>query len=52
MLWLTWHMWILLLLAFAGGVITGWIGRGGRNGRFLAHIGGRTSLVGHWAFTR
>jgi len=25
MLWLTWHMWILLLLAFAGGVITGWV---------------------------
>ena len=27
MLWLTWHMWILLLLAFAGGVITGWVVR-------------------------
>lgn len=25
MLWLVWHMWILLLLAFAGGVIAGWI---------------------------
>jgi predicted flap endonuclease-1-like 5' DNA nuclease len=25
MLWLTWHMWILLLLAFGGGVITGWV---------------------------
>ncbi|MEQ8406502.1 MAG: hypothetical protein RKE49_15515 [Oceanicaulis sp.] len=25
MLWLTWHMWILLLLAFIGGVITGWV---------------------------
>ena len=25
MLWLTWHMWILLLLAFAGGVIVGWV---------------------------
>lgn len=24
MLWLTWQMWILLMLAFAGGVITGW----------------------------
>jgi len=28
MLWLTWHMWILLLLAFMGGVVTGWILRG------------------------
>ncbi len=27
MLWLTWHMWILLLLAFIGGVITGWVVR-------------------------
>lgn len=27
MFWLTWHMWILLLLAFAGGVITGWVVR-------------------------
>jgi NADH-quinone oxidoreductase subunit E len=25
MLWLTWHMWILILLAFAGGVIVGWV---------------------------
>lgn len=25
MLWLTWHMWILLLLAFLGGVVTGWV---------------------------
>lgn len=25
MLWLVWHMWVLLLLAFAGGVIAGWI---------------------------
>jgi len=25
MLWLTWHMWILLLLAFMGGVVTGWV---------------------------
>ena len=25
MLWLVWHMWILLLLAFAGGVIAGWV---------------------------
>ena len=25
MLWLTWHMWILLLLAFAGGMIAGWV---------------------------
>ena len=25
MLWLVWHMWILLLLAFAGGLIAGWI---------------------------
>lgn len=24
MLWLTWQMWILLMLAFAGGVIAGW----------------------------
>ena len=28
MLWLTWNMWILLLLAFLGGVVTGWIVRG------------------------
>lgn len=25
MLWLIWHMWILLMLAFAGGVIAGWV---------------------------
>ncbi len=25
MLWLVWHMWILILLAFAGGVIAGWV---------------------------
>ncbi|MEO1040581.1 MAG: hypothetical protein AAFX09_13680 [Pseudomonadota bacterium] len=25
MLWLTWHMWILLALAFAGGALTGWM---------------------------
>lgn len=25
MLWLVWHMWVLLLLAFAGGVIAGWV---------------------------
>ncbi len=25
MLWLVWHMWILIGLAFAGGVIAGWI---------------------------
>ena len=24
MLWLTWQMWILLMLAFSGGIITGW----------------------------
>jgi len=28
MLWLTWQMWILLALAFAGGVIAGWTARG------------------------
>lgn len=28
MLWLTWQMWILLALAFAGGMIAGWIARG------------------------
>lgn len=28
MLWLTWQMWILLALAFAGGVIAGWVARG------------------------
>ena len=25
MMWLIWNMWILLLLAFIGGVVTGWI---------------------------
>lgn len=25
MLWLTWQMWILLALAFGGGVLTGWL---------------------------
>ena len=25
MMWLIWNMWILLLLAFMGGVVTGWI---------------------------
>jgi predicted flap endonuclease-1-like 5' DNA nuclease len=25
MLWLVWHMWILIGLAFAGGVIAGWV---------------------------
>lgn len=25
MLWLIWHIWILVLLAFAGGVIVGWV---------------------------
>jgi len=28
MLWLTWQMWILLALAFAGGMIAGWVARG------------------------
>jgi len=28
MLWLVWHMWILIGLAFAGGVIAGWVARG------------------------
>lgn len=27
MLWLTWQIWFLLLLAFAGGLITGWVAR-------------------------
>lgn len=27
MLWLTWQIWILLALAFAGGVMTGWVAR-------------------------
>jgi predicted flap endonuclease-1-like 5' DNA nuclease len=25
MMWLIWNMWILLLLAFIGGVVTGWV---------------------------
>lgn len=25
MLWLIWHIWILVLLAFAGGIIVGWV---------------------------
>ncbi len=28
MLWLMWHMWVLLFLAFFGGIAVGWIMRG------------------------
>ncbi|WP_156823499.1 helix-hairpin-helix domain-containing protein [Woodsholea maritima] len=28
MLWLTWQMWILLSLAFLGGIVVGWMARG------------------------